>query len=131
MEDHGFSSPSEFRGNFGGYIERIQRELEDRYGDDAGNFETVVERAQAQAPYVAARNWLVERWGEFYPCPVCRNVEWTVSDVATATRPQGYLTFSVICGYCGNAMQVVPGFAEMDEPRLPPQEELQLPAPDQ
>jgi predicted RNA-binding Zn-ribbon protein involved in translation (DUF1610 family) len=126
--DTEFSSPSDFRGNFGGYIEQVQRELEAHHGEDSGSFPTVVERAQAEAPYFAARNWLVEKWGEHFPCPVCGNVEWTVSEVGPAVQPAAYLTFHVICGYCGNAMQVVPGQAYLDTPTIPQQ--LQVPAPE-
>jgi hypothetical protein len=123
-------SPSAYVGNFHGYIESIQEELEAEYGDDAGAFESVAQRAEVEAQFVAARNWLVERWGERFPCPVCRNVEWTMSEVGPALRPAGYLSFHVTCGYCGNTMQVVPGNAPMDAPRLP-DEQLHFPAPDQ
>lgn len=123
-------APSAFPQNFRGYITSIQEELEAEYGDDAGPFESVAQRAEIEAQFVAARNWLVERWGEHFPCPVCRNVEWTMSEVGPAPRPAGYLSFHVTCGYCGNTMQVVPGNAPMDAPRLH-DEQLHFPAPEQ
>jgi hypothetical protein len=109
--------PSAFKGNFGGYVEAIQAELESRYGEDAGSYESVSDRAGIEAQYVAARNWLVERWGDHFPCPVCRNEEWTVSGVGPSLRPAGFLNFHVTCGYCGNTMQVVPGNAQLDAPQ--------------
>ena len=118
--------PADFLGNFAGYIARIQEDLETQFGDDAGQFDSVTERAEAQAPFIAAQNWLVEKWGESYPCPVCRNVEWTVSDISPTILPAGFLGFYVVCGYCANAMQVVPGYAELEAPRLPDQQ-LELP----
>jgi hypothetical protein len=122
-----FPSPSEFKGNFQGYIERLREILEPTYGEDSGPFQTVADRAEAEAQYYAARNWLVERWGDHSPCPICQNVEWTVSWVAPAIRPAGFLSFYVTCGYCGNAMQVVPGNAPMDAPRFAG-EQLHFPA---
>lgn len=116
---HGFSSAADFRGNFGGYIEQVQRELEDFHGQDAGEFQNVVERSQAEAPVVAARNWLEERWGDRYPCPVCSNVLWTISEVGPSVQPSGFLSFSVTCGFCGNTLQVVPGQALQDSRVLP------------
>ena len=121
-------SPSDFPGNFRAYIGRIQELLEVEYEGDPGEFETVAERAAAEAQFLAAHDWLVERWGERFPCPVCRNVEWTVSQVLPAARPTGFLSFHATCGYCGNTMQVVPGRAEMDAPRLPDQQ-LHFPEP--
>jgi hypothetical protein len=125
-----FSSSSEYKGNFAGYVEQIQRELEELHGEDAGDFKTVVERSQAEAPFIAARSWLEERWGNPYPCPVCQNVSWTVSEVAPAHQPSGSLTFRLSCGYCGNTMQVVPGLALQDAPEPPRQQPL-FPAPEQ
>jgi hypothetical protein len=122
------SPPAAFLGDFAGYIEKVREELEAHYGDDAGQFTSVPERAEAEAPFIAARNWLVERWGEHFPCPVCKNVEWMVSGVGPAIRPPGFLSFSVTCGYCANTMQVIPGYAELQAPRLPDQ--LQFPAPE-
>lgn len=123
---HGFSSASDFRGNFAGYIEQVQRELETLHGDDAGEFENVVERSQSEAPLVAARNWLEERWGHRYPCPVCGNILWTISEVAPSMQPGGFLSFSITCGFCGNTLHVVPGQALQDSPVLqqPAQESL-------
>jgi hypothetical protein len=121
------TSPSAFPRNFRGYIASIQEELEAEYGDDADGFESVADRAETEAQFIAAQNWLVERWGEHYPCPVCQNVEWTVSGVGMALRPAGFLNFYVTCGYCGNTMQVVPGRAEQQAPHRPDQ--LQFPEP--
>lgn len=123
------NSPSAFVGNFRGYIASIQAELEAEYGDDAGGFESVAQRAETDAQFVAARNWLVERWGERFPCPVCQNIEWTLSEVSPAVQPTGYFSFSITCGYCGNTMQVVPGNAPMDAPRSH-DEQLHFPAPE-
>lgn len=120
-------SPASFLGNFGGYIAAIREILEPQLGDDPGQFETVQQRAEFEAGVIAAQNWLVERWGMHYPCPVCRNVEWTVSEIGPAFRPSGFLSFDVTCGYCGNTMQVVPGNAPMQEPRYAPDEQLQFP----
>jgi hypothetical protein len=122
-------SPAQFVGNFQGYIQAVQKELEGIYGKDAGQFESVSERAELEAPIVASRTWLVERWGEQFPCPVCENVEWTLTEVSPTIRPRGFLAFSVVCGYCGNTMDVVPGYAPMDAPRR--YEQLHFPAPDQ
>ena len=121
-----FSPPDSFQGNFGGYIKQIQRELETVHGSDAGDFPNVVERAQAEAPYVAARNWLFARWGDHYACSVCKNVAWAVSEVGPAERPAGFLAFAVSCGYCGNTMQVVPGQTYLEAPVSPKQ--LEFPA---
>lgn len=120
------SSPDDFRSNFGGYINQIQRDLEALHGNDPGNFPTVVERAQAEAPFVAARKWLEARWGAHFACPVCSNVSWTVSEVGPADKPAGFLAFAVTCGYCGNTMQVVPGQAYLDAPI--PSRQLEFPA---
>jgi len=112
-------SPSEFRGNFAGFIEAMQGYLEGTYGADAGGYESVTERAAAEAPFLAAETWLVEKWGSHFPCPVCSNVFWTLSGVAAGQRPAGFLSFYATCGYCGNTMHVVPGRAEQDEPVFP------------
>ncbi|MGC1166623.1 MAG: hypothetical protein WA862_10995 [Solirubrobacterales bacterium] len=116
-DDFSIPRPSAFLGNFGGFIEVVRKDLEEQYGDDAGQFESVAQRAEAQAPIVAAQGWLIERWGDHFPCPVCENVEWTVSEVGPAFRPTGYLSFHVTCGYCGNTMQVVPGIVSLEAPR--------------
>lgn len=112
-------SPSEFRGNFAGFIDALQQYLEAEYGNDAGGYESVAVRAAAEAPFLAAQTWLVERWGSHFACPVCRNVEWTLSGVAAGPRPTGFLSFYATCGYCGNTMHVVPGRAEQDAPVYP------------
>jgi len=119
-------SPSEFRGNFAGYIEALQHYLEAAYGGDAGEYESVVDRAAAEARFIAAQTWLVERWGNHYQCPVCGNVGWVLSDVALGPRPAGFLSFYVTCGFCGNTMHVVPGRAEQDTPIFPTNQ-FQLP----
>jgi len=82
-----------------------------------GEFESVSERADFDSQYYAARNWLVERWGEQHACPICGNVEWTLSGVAPAIRPTGFLSFHATCDYCGNTVHVVPGRATKDSPR--------------
>ena len=112
-------SSSEFRGNFAGYIEALQQYLETSYGGDAGEYESVAERAAAEAPFLAAQSWLAERWGTHYPCPVCSNVEWTLSGVVAGPRPAGFLSFYITCGFCGNTMHVVPGRATQDAPVYP------------
>lgn len=117
-------SPSDFPGNFRAYIAHIQSELEAEYGDDAEPYESVSERAEAEAQFVAAQNWLVERWGEHFPCPVCKTNEWVVSQVGPAVRPAGYISFHVTCGYCGNTMHVVPGRAYLDTPQRSNQQPL-------
>ena len=117
-------SPAAFLGNFHGYIAHIQQDLEAQFGDDAGDFDSVPERAQREAEFIAARNWLVERWGSHFPCPVCRNVQWVVSEVGPALRPAGFFSFHVTCGYCANSMQVVPGRASQNTPERPNQLEL-------
>jgi hypothetical protein len=119
-------SPADFLGNFQGYIEKIQEELEAQYGDDAGPYESVAARAAAEAQFTAAQNWLVERWGTHFVCPVCGNTEWTVSGVGPAIRPVGFLSFYVTCGYCGNTMHIVPGRADQDAP-IYGQEQSELP----
>lgn len=128
MSKHGFSSPADFRGNFGGYIKQIQREIEALHGDDSGDFPNVVERAQAEAPRVAAKNWLWDRWGDHFACPVCGNAQWAVSGVGGAAQPAGFLEFAITCGFCGNTMHVVPGQTYLDEPIRPAQ--LEFPAPE-
>jgi len=125
-EPNPMPSPSEFRGNFAGFIEALQQHLEDAYGGDAGEFESVSERANSEAQFFAAQMWLVEKWGPRYACPVCGNVEWTVSGVAAGPRPAGFLSFYITCGYCGNTMHVVPGRAEQDKP-VHPTEQFPLP----
>ena len=112
------SSPSDFIGNFAGYIEAVQRELE--LERDDGDTRPVA----LEARFLAAQRWLVERWGEEFPCPVCRNTVWVVSDVAGGSRPTGYLIFFVTCAYCGNTMQVVPGVAHFVAPQAPQQQKL-------
>ena len=108
--------PSEFRGNFGGFIAAVQKTIEKAYeGEDE---RPDPEALEADARFMAAQAWLVERWGMHYACPVCKNVEWTVSDVGPAIRPAGYLSFFVTCGWCGNTMQIVPGNAVQDAPHL-------------
>jgi hypothetical protein len=121
-------SPAEYPGDFGGFIEEIKRRLRESHGEDAGLFDTVEERVENEGPFLAARTWLTERWGEYYECPVCKNVEWTVSSIGPAIRPSGFLSFAVTCGYCGNSMQVVPGYAEMENPHFAPSERPQFPA---
>lgn len=124
------SSPANFLGNFGAYIEQVQKDLEAFFGDDADAFETVAERAEARAPFIAAQMWLVERWGEHYPCPVCRNVQWTITEIhPSEVPPERMWTFYVACGYCGNAMRCIPGYAEQNEPVLL-DEQLHFPAPE-
>ncbi len=123
--------PSDFLGNFIGYIAAIQERLEAEYGDDAGDFESVPDRALAEAQFIAAQNWLTERWGSHFPCPVCENVEWIVSEVAPGPRPAGFLGFYITCGYCGNTMHVVPGRADQQERIHPQQQSLEFPAPEQ
>lgn len=108
--------PAGYLGNFGGYVEQVEKDLENHFGDDPGVFETVQERAEARAPFFAAQAWLVERWGEHYPCPACQNIEWMVSEIGPASRPAGFLSFVVTCGYCGNTMEVVPGRAVQSAP---------------
>lgn len=120
-------SPGDYPGDFGGFIEEIRRRLEAARGGDPGAFDTLEERLAAEAPFLAARTWLRERWGEYYECPVCENVEWTVSGVGPALRPSGFLTFSVTCGYCGNTMQVVPGYAEQEELHRAPPDQPRFP----
>jgi len=109
-------SPSEFRGNFAGFIDAVRRHLEAQYGDEMGGFESVADRAATEAQFIAAQAWLVERWGTHFACPVCANVEWYVSEVGPAIRPPGFLAFAVTCGYCGYSMDVVPGRADQDAP---------------
>jgi hypothetical protein len=123
------ASPNDFLGNFSEYVKQVQKDLEAIFGDDPGPFATVAEHAEARAPSIAAQSWLVERWGEHYPCPVCRNVEWTVTEVARSEISAGFLAFYVICGYCGNAMRCVPGYADLEVPRVL-DEQLQFPAPE-
>ena len=108
-----------------GLVERVQRDLEELHAGDSGDFPTVVERAQAEAPYVAARFWLRERWGDGFACPVCENTEWQVSEIGLADRPAGFFSFSISCAYCGNTMQVVPGQVYLDSPVK--SQQLQLP----
>jgi len=123
-------SPGDYPGDFGGFIEEIKRLLLEAHGDDAGLFTTVQERVESEGPFLAARAWLRERWGEYYECPVCKNVEWTVSSIGPAVRPSGFLSFTVTCGYCGNSMQVVPGYAEMTKPHVAPSEQPRFPVGD-
>lgn len=119
--------PSSFLGNFNGYIQQVRNELEaSNTIDDPGSFASLDERLDAEAQFVAAQDWLVERWGAHYPCPVCQNVEWVVSEIGQAVRPAGFLSFTVTCAYCANTMQVVPGRAYLAEPVHPHQ--LQFPA---
>ncbi len=112
---------NEFLGNFRGYIDRLKEQKLREIGDP-GKFEDIAERAEFEASIEAAQNWLVERWGPHYPCPVCQNVEWTVSIVLPTLRPVGFLGFHVTCAFCGNTMQVVPGKAFLSAPiRVDPQ----------
>lgn len=122
------SRPAGFLGNFGKYIEQVEDDLEKHFGDDSGAFETVKERAEARAPFFAAQAWLVERWGEHFPCPVCENTQWTVTEVGPS-EPAGLLGFFVVCEYCANAMRVVPGYASREAPYRSSQ--LHLPVPEQ
>ncbi len=121
--------PSDFLGNFSGYVKQVRDELEAAAweSDDPAPFDTAAERLDAEASFFAAQDWLVERWGEHFPCPVCRNEEWIVSEVGPALRPSGFLAFAVSCGYCGNTMQVVPGRAYLNEPAH--KNQLQFPEP--
>ncbi len=125
-EPNPFPSPTEFRGNFSGYIEAIEQHLESTYEGDAGEHDSVAHRAASEAPILAAQTWLVERWGTHYPCPVCSNVEWGLSGVAAGPRPAGYFGFYITCGYCGNTMHVVPGLAQQEDPTYAT-EQFQLP----
>jgi hypothetical protein len=112
------TSPSSFLGNFGGYIRKVKEDLEAAFEDDPGEYETVAERAGARAPFIAAQRWLIERWGEHYPCPVCDNVEWAVTEIAPSEIAGGVYAFYVVCNYCGNAMRCVPGYAERNAPQV-------------
>jgi hypothetical protein len=125
-EEHREPSPLEFRGNFAGFLDAVQKQLERNYGEDADGFESVAERALAEAPFVAARTWLVERWGSHFPCPACQNTQWTVSEMVSDIPPAGFLSFGVTCSYCGNTMYVAPGRAEQDEP-IYRDEQIQFP----
>jgi hypothetical protein len=128
-DDLPFPSPSEYKGNFGGFIEALKELLEPGYGDDSGDFDSVADRAVAEAQFLAAQIWLVDKWGNHHPCPICSNTQWVVSGIGQALRPVGFLNFFVTCGYCGNTMQVVPGRAHQDHPVLP-DEQLQFPTPE-
>lgn len=120
------SEPQEFPGTFRQRIDATQSRLEAEYrgkASDDTDKDEIKERAELDAQYAEAHNWLVAKWGERYPCPVCRNVKWTVSPVFPAYN--GFLSFQVTCRSCGNSMSVIPGHADLEAPTLA-EEQLQL-----
>ena len=88
----------------------------------------IPEQAEAQAQYVVANDWLIEKWGTHHDCRECGNIEWTVSTVFPAI-PSGFFSFLVTCRFCGNTLQLIPGHADLDEPHRAWQ--MQFPAPEQ
>jgi hypothetical protein len=119
--------PEDFKGSFRQHIAETQKRLEAQYRDEAEgepDSADIERRAEEEAQFVEAQDWLIDRWGEDFPCPVCRNTRWLVSTIVPAYND--FLSFYVTCRYCGNAMSVVPGNTDMDAPQ-PPDSQLQLP----
>ncbi len=110
----------DFEGTFGEHIERTRKRLEAQLREEAEGEPddvAIAERAEAEAQFKEAHEWLLAKWGERFSCPVCRNVEWRVGPVFPT--PAGFLGFSVTCRYCANTMSVVPAQADLEEPQLP------------
>jgi hypothetical protein len=120
--------PEDFQGTFGQHVAESRKRIENQLRLDGETDEVALtEQAEAEAQFSEAHRWLVEHWGEQFPCPVCGNVQWTVSGLFHA--PNGYLAFQVICRFCANTMSAVPAYADLEAPVLG--EQLPLSGPDQ
>lgn len=103
---------------FHDHIQATKEEIEEEYRKKGFNFPEAPLQAEEEAQFRVSRSWVEDRWGDEYPCPVCGNIEWTLSPVRPVPGAN-LLGFYVSCRYCGNAMQVIPGHAALDEPKRP------------
>lgn len=117
--------PEDFQGNFAQHIAEARKRRENQLRLEGQTDEVAItELAEQEAQFGEAQRWLVDHWGEEFPCPVCSNVQWVVSNVFDGHN--GFLSFYITCRYCGNSMSVIPGQADLDAP-IHKTHQLQLP----
>jgi hypothetical protein len=117
--------PEGFSGSFGEHIQEARRRREvDLRNEGETDDDAIAKQSEDEAQFSEAERWLVEHWGEEFPCSACSNVQWIVSNVFPAYN--GLLSFQTTCRYCGNSMTVIPGHADLTEPILREQQRAEL-----
>jgi DNA-directed RNA polymerase subunit RPC12/RpoP len=90
-------------------LSEARKVARDELPDDIDE-ETLDQRTQ----WGARRQWVLERWGEYFPCSNCGNTEWWISDQGMI-GPQ-VSAYPITCRYCGHTVLVSPELADLDEP---------------